>query len=396
VTDSCVLLCYAKEFKKILSAPDGLIRKSLFEDNVRDYQGYNIINNAISNTIRNEPKKFALLNNGITIVCDKYTQTKKQISIENPQIVNGCQTSHAIYGSKDTDLEKTPIIIKLISTNNFDITNQIVKGTNSQTTVEVAAFETIKPFHKDLEDFIAAFVRHDTNVNDDCIYYERRSKQYDHNLNIKNYQKITFRIMIQSFVAMFFNSPHLSHYHESWLLDKYSNQIFQDPQSKWPYFIAALSYYRLGQLFRKNHIDKKYQTYEMHILMIFRQVAVGNEVDINDEKAIEDQCHGLLKVLNDFEKMLNLFKESIKRLDDAKQHWVKDLKNSQYSIKDVEGFTNLLRSKMPKSGGERMMNNSRYYGKIIMIGTDKNGKTYGFIERSPDNIFFSFYEVTGH
>jgi hypothetical protein len=387
VTDSCVLLCYAKEFKKMLSAPDGLIRKSLFEDNVRDFQGHNLINNAISDTIRTEPQKFALLNNGITIVCDKYTHTKKQICIENPQIVNGCQTSHAIFTNKDTDLEKTPIIIKLISTDNIDITNQIVKGTNSQTTVDTAAFETIKPFHKDLGDFIAAFASNDT---DDCIYYERRSKQYDHNSNIKNYQKINLRIMIQSFVGMFLCSPHFSHHHELWLLNKYSNQIFQDLQSKWPYYIAALSYYKIGQLFRKNIIDKKkYQTYEMHILMIFHEIAVDKEVDINNEKEIEDQCKKLLEILNDYQKLSNLFKESVKLLDDALKNWVEEMKRSPYGIRDVEAFTDLLRSKMQKgSGNEHTARSSRCYGKIIQIGTDKYGRTYGHIERQPNNIFF--------
>ena len=96
VDNSCVLLCYAIELKKLLSTKEGLIRKSLFDDNVRDFQGDNGINSEIGKTIENEPEKFALLNNGITIVCEKYTPSNRQITIKNPQIVNGCQDRKSV------------------------------------------------------------------------------------------------------------------------------------------------------------------------------------------------------------------------------------------------------------------------------------------------------------
>jgi hypothetical protein len=388
VNDSCILLAYATELKKILRAPDGLIRKSLFDDNVRDFQGNNMINSAMNNTINKEPQKFVLLNNGITIVCEKFSQSNMQISIRNPQIVNGCQTSHVLYNNHDDALGKTPIIIKLISTENGEIINQIVKGTNSQNIVYSEAFETIKPFHKDLEDFIDAL-----SPEYERFYYERRSKQYDHNPSINYFQKINFRIIIQSFVGMFLNCPHLSHKHESKLLEMYSDKIFLEHQSKYPYFVAALSYYKLEAMFRRKEIDNKLYAFKMHILMIFREIVSGPVPDINDEVPTENVCRKLLFVLKDNNKSAENFQRAVKVFDDARNTWIEVMKRDQFRIKDVKDFTDLLLS-MLQSGSNNIVSgaeSNRFFGKIMHLGIDRNGQTYGFISRQslPDIFFHS-------
>jgi hypothetical protein len=389
VNDSCVLLCYATELKKILQSPDGLIRKSLFDDNVRDFQGNNTINSAINATINTDPQKFVLLNNGITIVCEKYSQANMQINIKNPQIVNGCQTSHVLYDNIDKVLEKTPIIIKLISTENGEITNQIVKGTNSQNIVYSEAFETIKPFHKDLENFINAL-----SPEYERFYYERRSKQYDHNPTIKYYQKINFRIITQSFVGMFLNSPHLTHKHESKLLEIYSDRIFLDHQSKYPYFSSAFSYYKLEALFRRNEIDsKQFYAFKMHLLMIFREVVSSHAQDINDENSMEMTCKKILTVLKDVNKTKESFLKATQIFDEARNTWINEMKRDKFGIKDQKDFTDLLLSKLQsgKNADNRIKENTRYFGKIIHIGIDRNGKIYGHISRQsqPDMFFHS-------
>jgi hypothetical protein len=58
-------------------------------------------------------------------------------------------------------------------TDDIDITNMVIKATNRQTEVKVEAFESLQPFHKQLEDFYNTF------KDIKPLYYERRSKQYD-------------------------------------------------------------------------------------------------------------------------------------------------------------------------------------------------------------------------
>lgn len=397
VDNSCVLLCYASELKKILTTPDGLIRKSLFDDNVRDYQGDNNINTEISNTIQTEPQKFALLNNGITIVCEKYTPSNRQITLRNPQIVNGCQTSHVIFhNASDNDvLSKVPIVIKLISTNDSEITNQIVRGTNRQNIVYDEAFEATKKFHKDLEDFINAL-----SPEYEKFYYERRSKQYDHNPSISHFQKLNLRIIIQSFIGMFVNEPHISHRHESKLLELYSNLVFQDFQSKLPYFTSALAFYKLEKLFRANAIDKKsFYAFRTHLLMIFREITGGARPNINVEKIANEHSQLVLSYLKDEDKCRQKFVEASEIFEQARQHWVNVLKRDQFRIKDNKDFTDLLLSRIRKSTTVTTDlvedENYRYKGPIVKIFKDRFGTYCGFIGRNPNNIFFHSSSAKG-
>lgn len=76
VSNACLAIVFGSELIKLISTEDGIIRKSLFNDNVRDFQGLNPVNLEIENTIRDSPEKFIVLNNGITIVCDEYKQHK--------------------------------------------------------------------------------------------------------------------------------------------------------------------------------------------------------------------------------------------------------------------------------------------------------------------------------
>ena len=183
-----VFTCTAKEYLKILKKEDGSLRKHLFHDNVRDYLGSKegSVNNEIEKSITQNPDMFLLCNNGVTIVCSDFNPIKdKLVQIDNPQIVNGCQTSSTIYKQKDNpNIEQVKLLVRLICTDNSVITNKIVRGTNKQNQVLEEAFEATLPFHQDkLEPF---FLSIDKGPR---LYYERRTKQYNES-NIKRSQII--------------------------------------------------------------------------------------------------------------------------------------------------------------------------------------------------------------
>lgn len=396
VDNSCLMMCYADELYKLLSTKEGIIRKSLFDDNVRDFQGDNTINSEIQKTIESEPEKFALLNNGITIVCKKYIPSNRQITIKNPQIVNGCQTSHVIFGNSNSleALKKVPLVIKVISTQNNEITNQIVRGTNRQNIVLDEAFETTKPFHKELEDFINAL-----SPEYSRFYYERRSKQYDHNPSINQYEKLNLRIIIHSFVSMYLNTPNLSHRHESKLLDTFGNTLFKDFQSKLPYFTSSLAFYELEKLFRQQKLDKSYYTFKYHLLMIFRELIAGRSPNVNNERIVDEHSQIVLNVLKNKSATLEKFKKSIELFDKTRDEWSKQLGKNVHGIKDNKDFTFLLLKNL-RDNGQNISDtvedeNFVYKGKIKKIIKDRYGKYCGFIERKPDNIFFHSASAKG-
>ena len=399
VENSCILLCNASELNKILKTPDELIRKSLFFDNVRDYQGDNNINREIAKTITSEPQKFALLNNGITIVCEMFSLTFTNIRIKNPQIVNGCQTSHVIFNNSKNNPElsaKIPVVVKLIATKNDEITNQIVRSTNRQNIVFEEAFETTKPFHKDLEEYINVL-----SPEYERFYYERRSKQYSNDVKIKNHEILNLRCITQSFVGMLLREPHNSHRHETKLIEIYRNHIFQDRHSKRPYFTVALAFYQLEKYFRQNNTDdKEYATYKQHILMIFCEIVAGNVPSFNEEKNIEKYCDKVLDILKDNSKTNNKFTESIKIFANFKTRWIDELKKDRFRIKDNKEFTDLLLEDIRKSNAKvtkeqiveknNNADNDIFYGEIVAIKQDWRGRHYGFIndKNRPNDIFF--------
>ena len=70
----------------------------LFARNVRLTLGNTPVNQAIRRTFETEPREFAFSNNGITMLCEKHTHDPgpKELSIENPRVVNGSQTLHSV------------------------------------------------------------------------------------------------------------------------------------------------------------------------------------------------------------------------------------------------------------------------------------------------------------
>jgi len=80
------------EFRKLLIDDNGNIQ-SIFDDNVRDFQGIgNLVNSNINETLNGElPDLFSVLNNGVTIVADSIKTSANSLTITDYQIVNGCQ-----------------------------------------------------------------------------------------------------------------------------------------------------------------------------------------------------------------------------------------------------------------------------------------------------------------
>lgn len=391
VENSCIALCTGEEFAKMLTTEENVIRKSLFNDNVRDYQGENSVNSEILETIEEDPSKFVLLNNGITVVCDEFITKNRRLKITNPQIVNGCQTSHVLFTAKKRglDISKIQVSVKFISTEDQEISNDIVRGTNRQNIVLDEAFEATKKFHKDLEEFF----NHISDDYTDKIYYERRAKQYSHHPSIKQIQKINLRILAQYFSAMFLNKPHLSHRHESFLLREQANILFQENQSKLPYFVSSYTFFQLENLFRESNFYPELKPYKAHLLMMFRESIGGNVPNINNEKPIDIYSQRIINILKNQDLLIKQFEAVAKLFKQTINKWTTDLGKSRFAIKDVPEFTTLLLAETQRHFSikvEVLSNDEEfiYTGVVTKTLIDRFGNFCGFIKRSPDNIFF--------
>lgn len=107
----------------------------LFRKNVRLFLGKNRTNKKIIETLDKNPDDFWYFNNGITILCDKanIVMERNFIRLENPQIVNGCQTCMSI---KDFDGELNgEIMVRVIESTNHEFVNFLTLYQNSSNPV---------------------------------------------------------------------------------------------------------------------------------------------------------------------------------------------------------------------------------------------------------------------
>lgn len=70
----------------------------IYEKNVRRFLGgRGKVNKAMQATLRDAPDRFGLYNNGITIVVHNYHRMQDKVTLSEPYIVNGCQTTRTIW-----------------------------------------------------------------------------------------------------------------------------------------------------------------------------------------------------------------------------------------------------------------------------------------------------------
>ena len=183
-----------RDFLPLLHDDGSEILKGLFYDNVRDFQDYNSVNSEIRSTLESPDQRalFALLNNGVTVIAKNLTTTGNRFHIEDYQIVNGCQTSHVLFDNRELLDDSVVVPLRLIATDNEEITSAIVKATNRQTEVKEDQLIALSDFQKRLEAYFNTF---DASHR---LYYERRSKQYNAVAGIEKTRIVTPSTLIRA------------------------------------------------------------------------------------------------------------------------------------------------------------------------------------------------------
>ena len=393
VGNSCVVLCNAMDYVMLLNTNDGIIRKTLFNDNVRDFQGDNTVNTEIYNTISESPERFVLFNNGITIVCSSFAQKNRELEIEDPQIVNGCQTSYILFNAfkKNCSLDNITVIVKVISTNNGDLSNDIVRGTNRQNIVMEEAFEGTKQFHKNFEMFVNDFVADFSEK----IYYERRAKQYYGNPNIKQYQIFNLKILTQYSVAALLQKPYKAHLHESVLLKDYNGRLFCVKHSALPYFAVAYTFLTLEKFIKEQVIPKYFIKYKAHLLMIYFKLLGGKTVDLNNERSSDKYAKAILQATYNLDISKSYFEKAVEIFREAERYWTVTLHKSLHVMKEAQIFTDLIIKKMdgiPLTTLQKELDEQSAikFGVVKKIIHSSTSKPFGFIVcENGEEVFFT-------
>lgn len=387
----CAAIINATDLLGILiDETTGNLKRGLFEENVRDYQGNTNVNQSIRETIKNAPESFILRNNGITILANRLEYPNlNSVRITNPQIVNGCQTCSVIYYAhkEGLDLSKVQVFARIISTNETETINSIVSANNNQNMVHDMINEITKEYHKKLEIY---FREYDDVAESRHVYYERRSKSLA-NENICAYQKCTFKTLIQSSVAVWFDAPYDAVDSEFRLLPKYKDQVFSDNHMEICYYASASLFSVFDLLVYENRIDSTWRSARPFICYLVKKNISPNSVSLNDNAASEALARKILSLLKnpneyleEFERALNIFIKAKELFKQQNNKLMNDYLGSQKVMSYINGAVAQYANK-PEEQEETAV--TTFSGKIRRIGRDRNGLSYMFISRGDDSIF---------
>lgn len=308
VTQSYLGYISSESYLKLITGDNGEIRRSVFYDNVRDFQGDNPVNHEMAESLKTDSQKFILLNNGVTVICKGLSSIGNKFTLTDYQIVNGCQTSHVIFNNREYITSGLQLPIKLIETENDDTVNKIIKATNRQTEVSDEQLIALNEFHRKLEAFYSTF----TGTN--RLYYERRSKQYNYGSDIEKVRIVSISTQIKAVASMFYDKPHLASRYYGRLLNSIDG-IFNDEHQLLPYYTCAFTLYRLEFLFRNKSISAQYRKFKYFILMMIKYDLADEKIPQMNADKINAFCKKILDTVSDNYKLTDEVNKLTKLID---------------------------------------------------------------------------------
>lgn len=337
------------DFLKIICDKDGEIRRKIFYENVRDYQGLeNSVNKEIRETIINDSTRgqFILLNNGVTIITKSVTSLGAyEYELSNFQIVNGCQTSNEIYNCKQ-HVSDIFVPVKIIYTTDIDIISSIVKATNRQSPVPEEAFVALDKYHKNLQMLFSELSK-EMPLG---MFYERRSGEED---DIKDkmgaYQVVTLHGMIRAFVSVYLQKPNIVYgTNPANILKKYKERLFCSSHKEEIYYIASYLFVQFVNMRQRKLLNNSCYQLRFYVIMVARAFILGT-LDISklDSRAMENENKRLLERLKDnvdeyFIAAKDVVEEVLERREYAEENRGNVLKSAGFCEKVKERTIEIL------------------------------------------------------
>ncbi|MGB7600949.1 MAG: AIPR family protein, partial [Candidatus Sulfotelmatobacter sp.] len=298
----------ADEFLKIICDEEGWLIRSLFYENVRDWQNYNEVNSEIRDTLLSSDRdRFVLMNNGITIIARTLQTTANRFVIGDFQVVNGCQTSHVLYDNKNL-LEGVRVPIRLISTQDEGVIGAIIRATNRQTEVRREQFFALTDLAKKIEHYFASFPAGQQ------LYYERRSRQYD-SLPIEKTRVVTQTSLIKAYGAMFLGEAHRTTRDFSALAEKVGKEMFLEEDKLDPYYTSAFALYKIEYQIRNQRLDAKYNRARFAMIYAARILANPHPLPPRNSRNMEKYCATISRLLWDARSADELFENAASVID---------------------------------------------------------------------------------
>ena len=186
----------------------------LFSDNIRSFLGFKVRPNQRMKETLTDPDSaiyFPLLNNGVTIICERMEipstlQSGKYIlPAHNPIIVNGLQTTRVIYEvfkeislKSIHELQNVFVNVRLYETSDIEIVEKITDATNTQTPISYKDKVSNKDFNLYAKEVFA---------NDGVAYITKRGEVFSNHLSKQLNSTIESDTLLRFWYATFYEQP---------------------------------------------------------------------------------------------------------------------------------------------------------------------------------------------
>ncbi len=197
---------------------------SLLEKNIRKYLGKNEINDSIADCLKcGQGSNFFFYNNGITMVCDKFSYNALQekdwiVKVNGLQIINGGQTCRTLYqtisGNKNLNVDDAYVLVRIyeVSADDDEIVKEITYATNHQNPVDLRDLKS--------NDTVQLLLEQSAQ---DLGYVYKRKRDTGTSSNI-----IPSTVAAEAVLSVWRKSPHLARYKKSEMFGSFYKTIFHD------------------------------------------------------------------------------------------------------------------------------------------------------------------------
>lgn len=277
----------ASELLKVISVYDDdgnitSIKRAIFYDNIRDFNPSSKINLEISSNLKQgEGDNFVYRNNGITVVAKSIDRTGNKFTIEDYQIVNGCQTSNILFINRESS-EGVNVPFRLIGTKNEEFIFSIISGTNKQNQVRDEQFWSLLPFMKNLEEYARNTDQHQR------IFLERRENQYRSEA-VERSRIIQMQPLFKAVTAGLLGAPHRAARNYRNEIKEKTSFVFGENLDVRPAYAVAYLHYRLEFLWRNQKIPAGTKIYRYFIIDAVCRQSLGsrNFIGLPSKEAIK-------------------------------------------------------------------------------------------------------------
>ena len=277
--EGIVCLVRLRDYYNFITDEYGRRRQVIFDANVREYEGDVEVNAGIRQTLvsRDNSVNFWWLNNGITIVASRAPLTGKTLTLENPKVVNGLQTSQEIFNYFTTNPvgdDDRELLVRVIVTDDEIVRNQVIKATNSQTKISPYSLRATDRIHNDIEQ----------DFEHNGLYYDRQRNYYK-NLGRPRNRIVTIPYLAQAIAAIVLQEPYNSRGRPTDLIkkdDKY-NRVFSEDYDIAVYRKCAQFMRAIDEFLRRDADDyaRKERTNLRFQLAMFVAVVMLKTVSVN-------------------------------------------------------------------------------------------------------------------